>query len=736
MILRTWGMRLAALLAVALIVPACGGGGGGKGSLIRVTLTSAATTSETGTTATISVVLAVNPTGNVTIAVSSSDPGEGTPDTALLTFTPANGTTPQVITVTGQDDAAVDGNQAYTLQLAAAASSDLRFNGRDPADVALTNLDDDVVAVAGITVTPIALGDILEGNQATFDVSLNSVPTADVTVPITVTTGVGDVTVSGFGSGGDVVTFNLVLTAATPLRTVTVKATVDGTVEGTEAFVITTGDPTSTDLAYNALVDADVANVTGNVLDANTAAVIITPTTANPGLTLITNEAGLVDVFQVRLGSVPAGNVTVLVTSGDASEGEVTDGIAAYGNTVTLTFTVANALTNQTVFVRGLDDADVLDVIYAVTADPASVGDATYNALATQSVFVTNVDLDSYTGSTPPGANPPFSAPTAAPGIPLGGAGAFNEFETDHPSVLNNGTSGLTYEMFMRGRTKSGIKADAIGRSTSNAPASGWSTATEVLSGNATVNWIRRGVGRPSVVFGDFDNSGDASGDSYLMFFSGRFAGSYSGIAVVSSGNGIGWTTPPSVPDFSTGAPGDWDDGEVCDPCVIFDDATDTFHMWYAGHDGSGVLQIGYASAPLSGGLPGTWTRANLGATPALAAGAAGKFDAGGVSAPAVVRDTDNSLFRMYFSAFDPVRNRTTIGYAESATADTGWVKFPTPVLMPADPTSTATWSNQNVFAPAMILDGTGGSPSTYRIWYSGSGTGGAGIGYVEVAIP
>ena len=52
--------------------------------------------------------------------------------------------------------------------------------------------------------------------------------------------------------------------------------------------------------------------------------------------------------------------------------------------------------------------------------------------------------------------------------------------------------------------------------------------------------------------------------------------------------------------------------------------------------------------------------------------------------------------------------------------------RFPLPVIVP-DATGTAPWSDANVFAPAVVKDGT-----LYRIWYSGDGSGGAGIGYVE----
>ena len=51
----------------------------------------------------------------MTIALSSSDTTEGTVSPASLTFTTANWNVAQTVTVTGVDDALVDGNVAYTI---------------------------------------------------------------------------------------------------------------------------------------------------------------------------------------------------------------------------------------------------------------------------------------------------------------------------------------------------------------------------------------------------------------------------------------------------------------------------------------------------------------------------------------------------------------------------------------------------------------------------------------------
>ena len=50
---------------------------------------------------------------------------------------------PQTVTVTGVDDTIVDGDIAYAIVLGAASSADPAYNGLDPADVAVTNTDND-----------------------------------------------------------------------------------------------------------------------------------------------------------------------------------------------------------------------------------------------------------------------------------------------------------------------------------------------------------------------------------------------------------------------------------------------------------------------------------------------------------------------------------------------------------------------------------------------------------------
>ncbi len=108
-------------------------------------------TTEAGGAAAFTVVLSNQPAADVTVAVHSGNVQEGTASPGSLTFTSANWNQPQTVTVTGVDDAVDDGDIAYTIITAAAVSSDANYNGVNPADVSVTNLDNDT---AGITVNP------------------------------------------------------------------------------------------------------------------------------------------------------------------------------------------------------------------------------------------------------------------------------------------------------------------------------------------------------------------------------------------------------------------------------------------------------------------------------------------------------------------------------------------------------------------------------------------------------
>ena len=72
---------------------------------ITVSTISGLNTTEAGGAATFTVVLASQPTADVSVALSSGDTSEGTVAPAALTFTAATWNVAQTVTVTGVNDA-------------------------------------------------------------------------------------------------------------------------------------------------------------------------------------------------------------------------------------------------------------------------------------------------------------------------------------------------------------------------------------------------------------------------------------------------------------------------------------------------------------------------------------------------------------------------------------------------------------------------------------------------------
>src|SRR5438132_5579215 len=112
-------------------------------------------TTENGGTATFTVRLTSQPTADVTIPVASSNTGEGTVSTALLTFTNLTWNLNQTVTVTGVNDAITDGNVAYQINLGPSASADGNYSAKPILPVAAIN-DDNEPEVTIVATTPAA----------------------------------------------------------------------------------------------------------------------------------------------------------------------------------------------------------------------------------------------------------------------------------------------------------------------------------------------------------------------------------------------------------------------------------------------------------------------------------------------------------------------------------------------------------------------------------------------------
>ncbi len=109
--------------------------------VIAVNPTNGLETTELGGEDTFTVKLNTQPTANVSISLSSSDTTEGWVSDTSLTFTPDNWDRLQQVTVTGRDDPIVDGDQPFTIITGPASSTDSNYNGINPPDVSVTNID-------------------------------------------------------------------------------------------------------------------------------------------------------------------------------------------------------------------------------------------------------------------------------------------------------------------------------------------------------------------------------------------------------------------------------------------------------------------------------------------------------------------------------------------------------------------------------------------------------------------
>ena len=347
--------------------PSGGGYGSGQNKDLIVTVTDYDTaglmlstttlTVDEGGQNTYTVKLDTQPTTTVTVTVSSDDTDAATVSGPTLRFTTSNWDTEQTVTVRGVNDGDSD-DETVTITNTASGGE---YAGVT-ASVRVTVDDDDT---RGITFTP-AARTIREGATGTYDVKLNTAPTADVTVAISSDN--PDVTVNKSS-----LTFTTVNYARNQRVTVTAAQDADAA-DGTANL---THRPSGGDYSAGEAKDFMVT-----VTDDDTAGLVLSATT------LGVDEAGQ-NTYTVKLQTEPTVTVTVTVSSDDPGAATAT----VSGST--LRFTASNWDTEQTVTVAGVDDGDSANETVTVT-NTASGGEY---AGVTASVRVT-VDDDDKPGIT------------------------------------------------------------------------------------------------------------------------------------------------------------------------------------------------------------------------------------------------------------------------------------------------------------------------------------------------
>lgn len=471
--------------------------------------------------------LAKAPTNNVVINVTSGDNTEGrvkggnSPTTAAdsiaLTFTPADWTTPQTVTVVGQGDIEIDGAQSYSVSVAVdgTATLDTEYSVLSTQTVSVTNADTDQ---AGITVS--GNPSPTEGKAAgTFTVKLNTKPTADVTLPITIRTPDQVVIKGGDSPTTYVGTLNLTFLPSewnTP-KTITVQAVDDSVDDGTQTVDLDIGPAVSADSNYN-----NLPSVTKRVYayDNDDAGLVISTPSVN------TSEPDVSGSFTVALLSEPTANVFVTVSSQDTTEGLVSGGDSTEPvSSITLQFTTQDWSSAQPVTVYGQDDVELDGPIeYLIDVGNAVTTDSSYSSSwIDETVKVKNSDDESgvtETGMTLTLADLPYTSQVA-----LGDTSTYtlSGLATDWKYTLTaaNVTDDITLDVKNNGQvlcssSKTGAKTEESCQFTALA-----GSAVDVRVGGAgTENGAQftLSLGQPSYPY-TFEVHGDTTTGSYIRLY-------------------------------------------------------------------------------------------------------------------------------------------------------------------------------------------------------------------------
>ncbi|CAN0584049.1 unnamed protein product, partial [Ectocarpus sp. 12 AP-2014] len=253
-------------------------------------------TLESGTIDQFNVVLDAQPLTNVVIQVTSLNTAEGIVSPGNLTFTTLNWNIPQTVTVTGQDDIIVDGPQTYNVRLrVTAATSDDAFDPLPNQFVSVTNQDNDT---PGVNVSAINGNTTEAGGTAAFNVTLDSEPTAPVTMALTS---------NNLNEGTVPSSVTIPVANWNTGVVVTITGEDDAVVDGDIPYTIITGNITSLDLNYNALGGGAIPNVQVTNEDDDTFSATVTATDATA------SEAGGSGEFTINLGAINATGAPITV---------------------------------------------------------------------------------------------------------------------------------------------------------------------------------------------------------------------------------------------------------------------------------------------------------------------------------------------------------------------------------------------------------------------------------------
>ena len=287
-------------------------------------------TGEDGTTATFQVQLSTAPANEVTVTPSSSDTGEGTVSGAL-TFTTTNWNTARTVTVTGVDDADVDGEQSFSITFRV-ESTDPGYAGISVPAVSVTNADDESLV---LTLDAIAGDDTVNIAEKAAGFAISGATGSQGGVSVTVTVGSTPLTATS-DSGGAwsvAVPANAAYLTGTSVA-VTVSASKTGYTapsDVTRALAVDLAAPSAT---YTAPSSLKVGVAIGAMTPSTTATDIASygATGLPPGLGIDTGTGVISGTPDTADANTASATVTVTDTAGNTDTVDITFPAVAKGD--------------------------------------------------------------------------------------------------------------------------------------------------------------------------------------------------------------------------------------------------------------------------------------------------------------------------------------------------------------------------------------------------------------------
>ncbi|PSB22774.1 hypothetical protein C7B69_15355, partial [filamentous cyanobacterium Phorm 46] len=321
---------------------------------------------EGGATGSYKVALTSKPTAPVKVNFNT---GIQIESISTFTFTSDNWNLPQTVTVKATDDSLVEGLHTGTINHSIAVGSATEYLPVAIAPVTVSITDNDVVnpSTPSVTIAPASTTAAEGGATGSYKVSLNTKPTANVTV--------------NFAAGSQINTIAPIV--FTPVnwnapQTVTVTATDDTVVEGSHTGTINHSVAAGSAAEYLPVAIAPVTvSITDNDTATSTAGVKISPTNTSAA------EGGANGSYSAVLTSQPSSEVKVSF----ATDSQI-EAIASFS------FTSANWNLPQTATVKAVDDSAVEGTHLSTIAASASSTDLAYNNIGIPKVDVLILDND------------------------------------------------------------------------------------------------------------------------------------------------------------------------------------------------------------------------------------------------------------------------------------------------------------------------------------------------------